>query len=154
MIKNYFLTIFFLCFCASLWAQESLNAQQQKLQNDIQNYLREEGFAPSIDEDGDIKFKKEGISFYVIIDKGENSPFFLQLCVPYNLGANYDRQKVMRIANEVNEYKSVKMKLYSESIMIKAEMFLQDATHFGAVFYRTMSILGYAGEEFLNEYNK
>lgn len=36
--------------------------------NRIQNYIRDEGYSPSIDDDGDIKFKKEGQSYWITVE--------------------------------------------------------------------------------------
>jgi hypothetical protein len=152
--KGYFLTIIFACFCAGLWGQTELNTQQKKLQNDIVSYLRTEGFAPSIDEDGDIMFKREGITHYVIIDRTEDSPYFLILQRGLNIEEGYDKQKVLQIANEVNYYKGIKVRLYDTSISIRAEMFLQNAEHFKAVFYRIIALMNFAKNEFQEEYNK
>ena len=47
---------------------DELNLAQLRLRGDIKNYLQQEGYMPEIDSDGDIKFKKEGDTFYVKIN--------------------------------------------------------------------------------------
>ena len=128
---------------------------KEKIQNDVLAYIKEEGFLPSITEDDDIVFKKEGILHYVSIADNESSPFYLSFSRGLNIGDNYDKQKAMLIANEVNNYKCIKTKLYDSGVVVvAAEMFLQDVEHFKAVFYRTMSVLNFAMNEFCDEYQK
>jgi hypothetical protein len=152
-LKKYLLIVAFSCFCLAGWAQ-SLSAQQKKLQTDIMNYLKTEGFSPSIDEDGDIAFKKEGVNHYVIISKDEDSPFYLSISRYLSMDEDYNIRKAMPIINEANKYKGVKLLAYDTSIAVKAEMFLQSADHFKAVFNRLMVLLGYAANEFREEWSK
>ncbi|MCM1378010.1 MAG: YbjN domain-containing protein [Clostridium sp.] len=50
-------------------ASDELTGRGLTLRNNIQNYLRSQGYSPEIDSDGDIKFKYEGKSYYVSIEK-------------------------------------------------------------------------------------
>ena len=52
----------------SLFAEDNkLTSEQQALRSDILSFLKEEGFMPEIDTDDDIKFKSEGLSYYITI---------------------------------------------------------------------------------------
>jgi len=124
----------------------------QEIQNSVMAYLKEEGFAPSIDEDGDIRFKKEGDLYYVIIDDKEDNPYYMSIALARGMDEGYNMQKAISIAYEVQEYKGVKMKLYNTSILTKSEMFFQDPKHFNAVFYRTTRILLAAMNEFCEKF--
>ena len=128
---------------------------QEKLKQDVLDFLREEGFAPSLDEDGDVKFKKEGDVHFVRIDEKDNSPFYLSMTRYLSMGDDgYDMSKAMLVTMEVNNYKTVKVRLYDSYITIRSEMFLQDISHFKAVFYRTISLMNMAMNEFCEEYSK
>ena len=41
---------------------------KRDLQNAYMDYLRQEGYVPSIDTDGDIQFKVAGDTYYIIVD--------------------------------------------------------------------------------------
>ena len=127
---------------------------QENLKNEVLNFLKEEGFCPTIDEDGDICFKKEGDLYYVIVDNKEESPFYLVISLGRRMEEGYDMAKALPIVYEVNHYKGVKMKLYESSIVTRAEMFLENADHFKAVFYRTTTLLNIGMNEFCEEFFK
>ena len=60
--------IFLGVFAFPVSAQQMSKAALQRMYMD---YLREEGYMPSIDEDGDILFKVAGDSYYIIIDEDD-----------------------------------------------------------------------------------
>jgi len=153
LFKILILFCIMLCCSAVAWGQ-TLNAQQKKLQNDIIFYLKSEGFSPSIDEDGDIVFKKEGKSYFIEIDDKETSPFFLTLKRGLYEENGFDNQKAIRAADAAQEYKGIKVKFYKKTVYVQMEMFLQDVEHFKSTFYRMMSIMSYAMNELIDEYNK
>ena len=64
--------VIMLCFATYLTfnanAQiQTLSSKQYELRNEIQAFIKAEGFQPTIDNDGDIKFKRQGNIYYVII---------------------------------------------------------------------------------------
>lgn len=44
------------------------DADATAFRNRVQTYVRNEGYAPSIDNDGDIKFKKEGETYWISVE--------------------------------------------------------------------------------------
>ena len=153
LLKMIVLSCVMFCVSVGAWGQ-SLNTQQTKLQNDIVTYLRGEGFSPSIDKDGDIVFKKEGKSYFVEIDSRDTSPFYLVLKRGTYDEDGLNKQKAMRAANKAQAFKGIKVNVYDISVYIEAQMFLQDAEHFKSVFYKMMSLIGYAMSEFIDVYNE
>jgi hypothetical protein len=55
-------------------------ATQKQLQDKYSAILKEEGYAPKIDEDGDVQFKYEGKTYYILIN--EEDPTFFELIYP------------------------------------------------------------------------
>ena len=51
-----------LMLVGTAFAQTELSAAQMQIRTDIKSFLESEGYAPTIDSDGDIKFKVEGKS--------------------------------------------------------------------------------------------
>ena len=125
---------------------------QKTIQNEIMNYLKNEGFTPSIDDDGDINFKKEGDLHYVIIDEKEENPFYLTISLTRRMEEGYDMEKAISVAFDVEGYKGIKIKLYKTSIVAQAQMFFQHPDHFKQVFYRTTQIMLWAMDEFCEKY--
>ena len=56
-----------------------LNSEQLALRNEIMSFLKEEGYMPEIDSDGDIKFKSEGNDFYVTVSATDENPMYVTL---------------------------------------------------------------------------
>ena len=52
------------CACCALQAQDT--------KSDLMSYLRNEGYAPSYDSDGDIVFKIEGSAYYALVRDNED----------------------------------------------------------------------------------
>jgi len=50
--------------------------------------LKTEGYAPEVDKDGDIKFKKEGRTYYVAV--WEETPLFVEIYIPVGLSIDKD----------------------------------------------------------------
>lgn len=61
-------------------------------------YLTEEGYAPKIDDDGDVRFKYEGRYYFIAVD--ENDEEFFQLVFPnfWTIESDAERDKVAKAA--------------------------------------------------------
>ena len=136
----------FSCFAASL------NSSQEKLRSDIMSFLRYEGYMPELDNDGDIKFKKEGSVFYVRVDPNETSPMYVKLFTLYDKPSNYDINVVKLASAELNFYKGGKCTVYDNgTISLQADLFMNSVDTFKAVFNRLMKSIGYMAEDILDE---
>lgn len=131
----------------SAFSEDKLNDAQLKLRSNIEVFLREEGYMPSIDSDGDIAFKKEGDKYWVIIDKRDTSPFYVTLSKYFNYGEKFNRRKIAENLAELNLKKAVKVLLFDDSYAFQAEMYLVNAENFRHVFYKLMSQLEALEEE-------
>ena len=130
-----------LAMCASAYAQKSFNDEQLRLRGNIERFLREEGYMPEIDSDGDIKFKREGSSYYVIIDARDTSPMYLTLCKYYSYGEKYNRSVMSANLADFNLKKGVKLVLFDDSYSFQAQMYLVNADSFNYVFYKLLKQL-------------
>ena len=117
----------------------SLNEQQQMLQNDIMVFLREEGFVPEIDVDGDISFKREGSRWYVVIDSRDVNPMYLKLMQQYAYGEKYTKEAVTALMPEVNAYKGIKLVAYDNYYSFSAELYVVNADPLRYAFYKLLS---------------
>lgn len=60
-------------------SDSGLNSEQLALRTDLFNFLKEEGFMPELDSDGDIKFKSEGQPYYIRVSKTDENPMYVVL---------------------------------------------------------------------------
>jgi len=155
-MRRLLFTGLFFCLMAGAFAQHNLTRVQKDFQNSIVSFLREEGYSPSIDDDGWIAFKKEGKSFWVIIE-GE-SPFFATLKRSgFRVGGDdgYEFIGALWACNEVNEeLRAVKMYCSQKSASIQVEQYTRSAEDFKYVFHKNMNVLELAAKKFVEEYNE
>ncbi len=137
-----------------VFAQEDKEAIKKRLQNVYVQFLKEEGFVPTVDDDGDVKFKSEGDTYYL---QPTGEPTFMALS---RFLSNTDKThdlKIYQAMDKTNrEYKVVKLYL-SESysnLVIQASNYLSDEDGFKKIFYRCMKRIKNAEEFFKDEYNK
>jgi hypothetical protein len=123
----------------------------KEIKDSILTYIKQEGYVPTVDDDGDIEFKKEGDLYWVIIDEKEESPFYLSIILTRRMGDDYDKRRAIIVAHEVNK-KGVRVKLKDKSVWAEADMFFQDPKHFNAVFKRTTQIMLWAMDEFCEQF--
>lgn len=95
-MKKLFSTLLLVFFFTSFqaFADGEFTTRQLALRSEIQSFLKQEGFMPEIDSDGDIKFKREGNTYYVRIDKANKSPMYLRLQSYYNYSDNLSKSKI------------------------------------------------------------
>lgn len=152
-----FLALGLMCLTLTSYAQDSEGQTKKRIRTNYINFLKEEGYVPSIDADGDIKFKIDGSTYYVVI-ADQDSPAYVTLWAPgYTLGGDggYDIVKVIPIINKTNiERRGVKFLYTDKSVIVRMEMLLPNAESFKNVFYTSLSYLKSSRELFEEEYSK
>lgn len=117
---------------------------QKAFRTSIVSYLRGEGYSPTIDEDGDIRFKKEGDLYWIHIDGGGEKSFYVEFHGP-SLGLGDANKAVSMMAcNYVNyNTKCVKAMMNDErtSISFTVELFCTEPADFKDVFERCLNVL-------------
>lgn len=121
------------------------------------DYLTAEGYRPTIDGDGDVMFKDEGLTYYVIID-ADDEPFF-RLMLPSFWGIENaeERQRALVAANEATmKTKTAKVYVNSTGTNVSAsiEMFFGRPDEFKQVFPRAMSALRTSVKFFVDAINR
>lgn len=158
MNKRVFITIalFLFLFPSILNAQEysEYNEEQLSLRSSLFNFLKEEGFMPEIDSDGDIKFKYEGLVHYFTISKIDKNPLYIVLFRSFNYPDDFDAQTLTMATKELNLYKGVKVICFDNSFRIGAEMFVRDSEAVKSVFYKLLEIIGDVTSDVVEECEK
>jgi hypothetical protein len=131
-------------------------SEEAVLQNRYLAYLREEGYSPSVDGDGDILFKIQGKSYYIMIDAKDAK--YLWLSYPNFWNANTAQRR--RQATMAASYASARTKVarvYLDSnnyVSASSEVFLNDPDDFRDFFPRMINTITTAVdyfEEYLEE---
>lgn len=135
-------------------ANDDLNSEQIALRRSILNFIREEGFSPEIDTDGDIEFKYEGRYYYVRVYSADVNPMFVNLFSSYNYPVDYSQETVLLATKELNMYKGVKLLCFEDAYSINAQMYLRDAELFKSSFYKLLLQIKNVRDDVVSECEK
>lgn len=108
----------------------------------ILEHIRTEGYVPTIDDDGDILFKAEGRSYFVILD--ENDEQFYRLAFPnfWSIDDEAERERVIHAASHATtKTKVAKIFPVKDDTWASVELFLSGPEEFNGVFARSLSAL-------------
>jgi hypothetical protein len=126
------------------------------LQNRYLNFLREEGYTPNIDEDGDVRFRYEGGTYYIIIM--EDDPEYLRILYPnfWEIESDAELSRAYRAASTVNRTTKI-AKIYINrnegNISMVAESLMAKQDDYRSWFQRLLNIIGTARRDFRTEMN-
>lgn len=138
-MKKIFVTIIFLSLVLGGYAQSyNNNSTQEDLRAGISNYLHQQGLNPEKQDDG-LKFKSEGSTYYIEIDKEAQKPMYVRLRRYVKYNDKCTKESVFKNLNKYNVKFGVKVLCQEKSYVLSSEMFLTQASEFGYVFNRFLS---------------
>jgi hypothetical protein len=136
-----------------------LSAQTTKdqLQNMYLEYLTEQGYLPDIDEDGDIKFKYEGGTYYILVFETDLQYFELVYPNFWEIESQEELDMVKTVISYVNRSTKI-AKIYlnsrEDNVSVSAESLLTSPEDFKNCFSRLLSIIKSGRDKFRTEMNK
>lgn len=136
-MKKILLSIAFVFATRFICAQD-YNTQQKQLVTQISNYLSGQGYSAEEQKDG-LKFKSEGVNYYVEIDKEEQNPMYLRLCRYLKFDDKLTREKVIKNLNAMNVKYGVKVSCQEKNVLVSFEMFLTKSSEFTYAFKDILS---------------
>lgn len=96
-----------------------------ELQRLYMGFLTEEGFKPDLDSDGDVRFKREGKTYVIIIDAKD--PEFFRLVLPniWKIESEAERTQVLIAADASNAKSKVsKVCTMADNVWVSIELFV------------------------------
>ena len=134
------------------------NAQEDsKYEEMTQRYLvhlENEGYRPTIEDDGDIKFKKEGLPFY-ITPETENT-----FTIATYLALDDDQQcseELMQLINDYNAGRIIECAIITEScktVVLYSASHLAHVDDWVKIFEKSVLWLDYASDDFFEQYRE
>lgn len=119
----------------------------------VVSYLREEGYCPKVDDDGDVFFKCEGRNFLYCGNEEDND--FFQMALPGIFDVTEDnREMVLEVCNAITrEIKVAKCVVIDQhnSVWIFCEMLLDSTPNIEDIMPHAIAILQGAQNEFYNK---
>lgn len=146
--RTVIIIIFLLC-SVDLTLGGELTPKQNVFQNELINFLKEEGFF-SNQKDGSnvIYFKKEGVLHWITISDEE--PFFITFSRRgFSLvGPDaYKKELMLEICNEINAtHKCVKMYCEENTAVLQIEQYVSSMKEYMQVFYSNLKALESAND--------
>jgi hypothetical protein len=143
----------FLSVCILVFSVGFITAQtKSELQEMYLSYLREQGYAPFLDSDGDVNFKIEGGNYYISVN--EKDPAYFRIVYPgfWKIESEEERREASAAIMSVN-YTTKIAKMYItpwDNTTIVADVFLNTPADFNRHFSRMISTIQLARREFID----
>jgi len=153
-IKKLSVFVIFIIVCiANLSAQMS----KQELQNMYTSFLKEQGYQSNIDSDGDVQFKAEGRTFYIIVDSRDLQSFRILYPNFWEIESEDEKAKVVKVVNYINRTTKV-AKVYLNSreddVSMDVNIFVEKPENFKVFFRRMIDLLLEERREFREKMNE
>lgn len=130
---------------------------KQQLQEIYSSHLVNEGFRPKVDNDGDISFRSEGRTFWILLDE-DDPTFFIMLFMGFIQEDKSPQMRLRRLegCNIANhKIKVIKCSLDKEGDPIfAAEMFLTDPGDFKTNISRLLRAIESSYKEYRSQYSQ
>ena len=125
---------------------------KEDFQNFYMEYLTAEGYRPEVDSDGDVSFKREGLTYYIIVNEGDAEFFELALPNIHHIESDTDRVDVYAAADYSNAKSKVsKVYMVNDDVWVTAELFVASPGDFKAVFDRVMAAVLNGANNFIEQ---
>ena len=152
--KILFCSIGIMLFCIN-----NLNAQMTKtqLQTMYTSYLREQGYQPEVDSDGDIRLKVEGRTFWIDVDEKDLKSFRIVYSNFWEIESLSEKAKVYEVANYINrttKVAKVYINLRENNVSMDANIFIEKPEDFKLHFRRMVDLLLSEIREFREKMNE
>ncbi len=128
---------------------ETVKRTREELQKLYLGILADEGYAPELDSDGDVRFKHEGKSYF--IEVREDDPFFFRVVLPnfWEIESEEEHARAVRAANAATgEALVAKVFGLRGDTWCAVEMFLPAQESFAPVFHRCLLAIQMAVNHF------
>jgi len=121
----------------------------------LMGFLKDEGYTPKLDNDGDIVFKREGLSYILFVSEDDEEFVRLDLPNVWEIESLGERQLVMAAAAEVNrQVKVAKVVPMGDNVWVSAQLLVDPIENVGKVLPRAMNVLSLAVREFADAMRK
>ncbi len=115
---------------------------KESLQDLYSTYLTEEGYKPEIDEDGDVRFKREGKTYFINVDAGDTASFRLVLANIWPIESEEERAEVRLAMDHCNALAKVaKAYMVRDNVWVAIETFIARPEDFKVIFERSLSAM-------------
>lgn len=149
-----FLLFAFVAISAAMSAYGAdLSREALNLRSQIKSYLSQEGYVPTIDEDGDIKFKYQGNTYFIqLFDIGGDIAlrYMVAVSIPDNVSQTRAKAICIKIAQQKLCSRAV-VTSSGRSISVQIDGFCSGIAMFKDLFLTNMMLLDGVSDNVLEE---
>ncbi|MEM7700158.1 MAG: hypothetical protein AAF236_17320 [Verrucomicrobiota bacterium] len=132
--------------------QTSHAQSEEDLQRLYIDYLRAEGYRPEIDSDGDVRFKREGKTYFIEVAEDDLEFFHLVLANIWPIESEAERVEVKNAADHSNALSKVsKVHTVNDNVWVSIEIFVASPEDFMGIFRRSLSALDNGVDNFVEK---
>jgi hypothetical protein len=157
-MKRYFCFIALFLFISAIptFAQDEAQIKKE-LQEKYMAFLKEEGFSPTIDSDGDVKFKNEGNIFYLRPTTDKKYFEVLRILTDDNSDKFVSLLKSSNVT--MKEFRLIRIIIYENSnegfvVHFRSDNYLGEEEDFKKIFYRSLNVITSSIDFFKEDYLK
>lgn len=121
------------------------NQKQEALRTAIESSLKGKGYSVERDDDG-LKFKSEGVNYFIEISKDDNNPMYVRLSRYIKFDDKIKRDDVMAKLKDYNSTYAVKAYCKEKNLILSADMLVTSADQFTYVVSDLLSLMKSAAE--------
>ncbi|HOI00363.1 MAG TPA: hypothetical protein PLE85_07430 [Bacteroidales bacterium] len=131
---------------------KSKEYSKKQLQQMYVNFLKDEGYKPEVDDDGDVKFKREGRTYFILVQETDMEFFTIILPNIWEIESEEERAKVI-VACDASNAKTKVTKVYSfkDNVWVTVELFIRQPEDFKGVFARAMNAIDSGAGNFVSK---
>lgn len=129
------------------FAQKTYNTGQEAIRNNIMSFLKDEGYQPSIDSDDDIKFKRQGDTYFISVSDNDSSPYYVTLKKYFAYDDKITKSKIGLYYESICDFKMLKLDVGDKYYCLSVEMFLINSVAFTSIFDKIMRVIDGAQSE-------
>ncbi|KOO23014.1 secreted protein [Chrysochromulina tobinii] len=120
-----------------------IEAEDDELVKLYVDFLTEEGYKPTVDSDGDVMFKKEGLLYYIFPERNDPQHFRIVLPNIWKIEDETERLQVLTACDFANSKTKV-VKIFTtvkKNVWVSAELFVNKPEDFKPLFDRCISAI-------------
>lgn len=130
-------------------AAEGSELDKTGLQKLYVDYLSAEGYRPEVDDDGDVVFKREGLTYFINVAEDDQEFFSVVLPNIWPIESETERAMVLAAADRANgKAKVSKVFTMDDDVWVATELFVARPGDFTGVFQRALSAIDTATDIF------
>lgn len=151
-IKYILVTLLIVAINAGANAATTTDRDATNYKSSIMSYVKTEGYAPKYDSDGDIQFKHEGSTYFILVSPYDDG-YYVVLMTTTNV-EGYNINKVRKAMDEsVRSFKFVRSYTNTSEtgVITQYGWYCVSITDFKRMFANALNVVSSADKKFINK---